>query len=128
MLRLKNVSSPFVMSGSDTDLELWMPARLWGFVVSVLATLGIGHLKRHRTYRIACGASVELFLIDADQPDEVTLALAANLATMRGWDSDTAALYLKCKAQLDYLQGSERKAYKANMACMFGLNASVYGC
>lgn len=127
MVQLKNVSSPFVVSGSDTDLELWMPARLWAFVVAVLATLNIGHLKRHRTYRIAFGTSVELFLIDASQPDEITLALAHNLAIMRSWNSDTAALYLKCKNQLSYLEGDARKAYKANMACMFGLNPSVYG-
>jgi hypothetical protein len=128
MFALKNVSSPFVVSGSDTDLELWLPAGMWAFVVAVLATLGIGHLKRSRTHRIELGPLVELFLIDADQPDEVTLALAANLATMRGWDSDTAALYLKCKAQLSYLEGDTRKAYKAAMARMFGLDARVYGC
>jgi hypothetical protein len=127
MVQFKNVSSPFAVSGSDTDLELWMPAGLWAFVVAVLATLGLGHLKRSRTYRIACG-SVELFLIDATQPDEVTIALAHNLATMREWGAVAKAQYLSAKESVAHLQGTDRKHAKADLAVRFGLNPIVYGC
>lgn len=125
MATLRNVSSPFRTAGSDVDLELWLSATLFEIVVAVLDTLGIGGYKRSRTYRLALG-NVELFVIDASAPDEVTLALAHNLAVMRSWNADTAALYLKCKAQLDYLQWQPRKQYKAVLGKMFGLNPIVY--
>lgn len=126
MAALRNVSSPFRTVGSDVDLELWLSTTLFEIVVAVLDTLGIGGYKRSKTYRLSFG-KVELFLIDASAPDEVTLALAHNLAVMRSWNSDTAALYLKCKAQLDYLQGQPRKQYKAVLGKMFSLNPIVYG-
>jgi hypothetical protein len=124
MATLRNVSSPFRTAGSDVDLELWLSATLFEIVVAVLDTLGIGGYKRSKTYRLSFG-KVELFLIDASNPDEVTLALAHNLSVMRSWDAATAELYLKCKVQNDVL--SHSKAYKAAMAKMFGLNPIVYG-
>ena len=126
MATLRNVSSPFRTAGSDVDLELWLSATLFEIAVAVLDTLGIGGYKRARTYRLSFGM-VELFLIDASAPDEVTLALQSNLRTMRGWNDTTAPLYAEWKETLSSLRGSERKAAKAAVARMFGLNPIVYG-
>ena len=126
MAAIRNVSSPFRTAGSDVDLELWLSATLFEIVVAVLDTLGIGGYKRSKTYRLACG-NVELFLIDASAPDEVTLALQSNLRTMRGWSHTTAALYAEWKETLSSLRGSGRKVAKAAVARMFGLNPIVYG-
>ncbi len=125
MFALRNVSSPFVVANSDTDLEAWMPSWAWTLLTAVLATLGIGHAKRDRTYRVAWG-NTELFLIDSSRPDGVTIALSHNLATMRTWDSATAATYMEWKQLLSSLCGVERKAAKAAVARLFSLDSSVY--
>lgn len=126
MATLRNVSSPYRTAGSDVDLELWLSATLFEIVVAVLDTLGIGGYKRSRTYRIAFG-NVELFVIDASAPDEVTLALQSNLRTMRNWDNSTSACYAEWKSTLSHLSGVQRKVAKAAVARMFGLNPIVYG-
>ncbi|MCK9599806.1 MAG: hypothetical protein M0R06_12255 [Sphaerochaeta sp.] len=126
MATLRNVSSPYRTSGSDIDLELWLSATLFEIVVAVLDTLGVGGYKRSKTYRLSCG-KVELFLIDASAPDEVTLALQHNLRTMRGWDAVVAAQYLAQKSLIAHLTGTDRKHAKAQLAVAFGLNPIVYG-
>lgn len=126
MATLRNVSSPFRTAGSDVDLELWLSATLFEIVVAVLDTLGIDGYKRSKTYRVAFG-NVELFVINANDIDDVTLALQSNLRTMRGWNDSTTASYMEWKQQLSALSGTDRKVAKAAVARMFGLNPIVYG-
>ena len=126
MATLRNVSSPFVVAGSDIDLELVLSNSVWQLATTVLSTLGIGSFKRAKTYRIALG-NVELFVINANDIDAVTLALQSNLRTMRGWNDSTTASYMEWKQQLSALSGTDRKVAKAAVARMFGLNPIVYG-
>lgn len=125
---VRNVSSPFTVAGSDVDLEWWMPTWCWSMITALFAALHIGHAKRSKTYRVELSPLCEMFFIDADAPDEVTLALQHNLATMRGWDEAGKAAYLAAKERISDLQGPDRKHAKAELAVRFGLNPIVYGC
>lgn len=128
-MAIKNVSGRARSAGSDYDLEVWFYGWLWHLLTRLCVRLGIGSFKRPLTYRlhILVGTlDVELFLIDREHPDTVTVAAGNNARLQWTWDTTTFAAYCAAKAQIAHLTGSARKAAKAVLAVQFGLNPIVY--
>lgn len=124
----RNISSPFSVAGSDTDLQWELSPIAWHMVVTFLYIFGIGQYRRYMTYRIEFGPLVELFLVMGKLKDVVTAALDKNLLIMLSWGSAEKEAYLDAKNTISVLSGKARKHAKADLARQFGLNPIVYGC
>lgn len=128
-MAIKNVSGRARTAGSDYDLEVWFCGWLWHLLTGLCGWLGLGSFKRPLTYHlhILVGAlDVELFLIDREHPDVVTVAAGNNVRVQWTWDATTFAAYCTAKAQIVHLSGYARKQAKAVLAAQFGLNPVVY--
>lgn len=123
---LLDVSSPFVVPGSDKDLELVMPTWAWHCLTALLSWLGIGQWKRIFTYRVEMG-NVEIFIIAIECMDKVTQDMHYNFVVMRNWKQDRRIDYVTQKGAIAHLTGKERKRAKGELARAFRLKSSVYG-
>ncbi len=110
-----NVSGRCRTSGSDLDVQVWLPASLYRFVMRLVPT-----------GRIAFGEQFELFVNNSDDPDRIAVAALHNSRLQRGWDNATFAAYSNAKAGIAHLNGKVRKAAKATLVEQFGLNSVAY--
>lgn len=124
-MKLKNVSSPIRTQGSDLDLELSCNPTEFHIVSRTLTAFGIGTMVRNLTYRVAV-FNIELYIIDATRPDEITQAVHNNHNTMMQWDNETRSRYRTDKLAISHLAGDARKRAKARLAEKHGLNPCVY--
>jgi hypothetical protein len=128
-MSIKNVSGRARTAGSDYDLEVWLCGWLWHLLTQACEWLGLGSFKRPLTYRLHLlvgTLDVELFLIDRQRPDAVTVAAGNNVRLQWTWDAATFAAYCAAKAQIAHLSGCARKQAKAVLAMQFGLDPIVY--
>jgi len=110
-----NVSGRCRTSGSDLDVQVWLPASVYQFAMRLVPT-----------GRIAFGEQFELFVNNSDNPDRIAVAALHNSRLQRGWDNATFAAYSNAKAGIAHLNGKARKVAKATLAEQFGLNSMVY--
>ena len=130
-MRFKNVSGRARTAGSDYDLEVWLNGWLWHLLTRMCSRVGLGGFKRPLTYRlhILVGTlDVELFLVDRENPDVVTVAAGNNIRIQWMWDEAVFAAYCMAKAAISHLVDYERKHAKAVLAVQFGLDPIVYQC
>ena len=126
LFELKNVSSPFTVKGSDLDLELYLLPVIHKALIVLLSGLGIGKMKRAGVYRVELSTMVEIFLLEFNTNDVITLALRDKLQIMKSWTQEQASEYLQAKEAIASYKGAERKDKKAELARAFGLNDCVY--
>ena len=123
-MRLQNVSG-LAVKGSDIDYNLWLASRTWELVTGILARLRIGQMKRARAYVIEVGR-LEIFIVDRDRPDYVTLIVEENARTQREWTRAEKDRFVAAKRQIENLENGERKAAKELLVEQFGLCNEPY--
>ncbi len=124
MFGLYNVSGRSRTSGSDTDLQLWLPG--WAFRAATFVFSAFGKAEYcFATYHFG-GERVELFVLDANRPERKALAALHNSKAQRSWDEVTLAAYTAEKESIAHLRGHARKAAKAQLAVKYGLDPIVY--
>jgi hypothetical protein len=124
MFGLYNVSGRSRTSGSDTDLQLWLPGWAFQAATFVFKVLGLSEYC-FATYHFG-GERVELFILDANRPERKALAALHNSKTQQAWDEATFTAYTAEKGTIAHLRGLARKAAKAQLAVKYGLDPIVY--
>ena len=124
MFGLYNVSGRSRTSGSDTDLQLWLPGWAFEAATFVFKALGVSEYC-FATYHFG-GECVELFVLDANRPERKALAALHNSKVQQAWDEATFAAYTAEKESVAHLRGHARKAAKAQLAVKYGLDPIVY--
>ena len=124
-MQIVNVSSIARVNGSDLDYSLWLSSWAWQWATRALGRLGIGRLARMRAYSVTIGR-LELFILDQDRPDYVSIAAQENARIQRNWTSAERARFLAAKGKIAHLENGERKAAKAQLALEFGLSPEPY--
>lgn len=122
---INNVSSPFVVAGSDKDIQIEL-SWAWRFSCSILEFFGIAKRIRPKTSRIEVSELIECFIVIADDKDSVTRSIENNLHVMQEWDNETCAIYAAWKLALSDLSGKDRKRAKSALARFMGLSDSMY--
>ena len=124
MFDLYNVSGRSRTSGSDTDLQMWLPG--WAFQAATFVFSAFGKAGYcFATYHFG-GEHVELFVLDANRPERKALAALHNSKVQRSWDEAAFAACTTEKESITHLRGHARKAAKAQLAAKYGLDPIVY--
>ncbi len=115
MFGIYNLSSPFRTKGSDYDVQVVVGSRLH----ALLSRLGT--LKRDGLAVTFSLGKLDVWVLNQERPDPVSLALRENNRAMRSWDTSTAEAYRQWKQFVGH-----DKRNKACLAHLFGLDPRVY--
>lgn len=122
---VRNVSGPKA-PGSDIDLEAWIPGFAYKFLEKVFTRV-IKPVFTGSKIRVEISKDLEIFIINEDNPDPITLAVEENRKIFLSWPPEVFRSYEAAKLEkVATFSGKERKKAKAGLALEFGLNPAPW--